>query len=128
MLQELITGPSGEDGTYLGRGPEKYFLYEIVANKGNKKKLIEMEAFTSTLGLLTYSVTDLSALCSCIPFVAFPQVPGLLIVDTYLDLLTNIILLIERSIKNFDPITYRLNGLQMQCMLSSFYTFMKTGV
>jgi len=33
FVKELITGPSGEDGTYLGRGPEKYFLYEIVANK-----------------------------------------------------------------------------------------------
>ena len=41
FLQELIYGPfqQGSDNEqlgnwpYVGRGPEKYFLYEIVANK-----------------------------------------------------------------------------------------------
>ena len=26
-------GDTGDDWPYVGRGPEKYFLYEIVANK-----------------------------------------------------------------------------------------------
>ena len=29
----MISGPFGPNETYLGRGPEKHFLYEIVANK-----------------------------------------------------------------------------------------------
>uniref|UniRef100_A0A0K2UFL3 HD/PDEase domain-containing protein n=1 Tax=Lepeophtheirus salmonis TaxID=72036 RepID=A0A0K2UFL3_LEPSM len=34
FIKEAIGGPLGDDGrTYKGRGPEKYFLYEIVANK-----------------------------------------------------------------------------------------------
>lgn len=39
FVKEMIFGPfqRGEAGTgswpYLGRGPEHYFLYEIVANK-----------------------------------------------------------------------------------------------
>ena len=38
FFQELIYGPfqkGSDDGKwpYVGRGPEKYFLYEIVANK-----------------------------------------------------------------------------------------------
>ena len=33
FIKELIYGPLGLNGTYLGRGPNKHFLYEIVANK-----------------------------------------------------------------------------------------------
>jgi len=33
FIKELIYGPLGEKGEYVGRGPEKQFLYEIVANK-----------------------------------------------------------------------------------------------
>ena len=32
----------------------------------------EVEAFTYTLGLLTYLLTHLSAKCSCIPFETYP--------------------------------------------------------
>ena len=33
FIKELIYGPLGDKNTYIGRGPEKHFLYEIVANK-----------------------------------------------------------------------------------------------
>jgi len=33
FIKELIYGPLEENGSYIGRGPEKHFLYEIVANK-----------------------------------------------------------------------------------------------
>ena len=36
------------------------------------KASIEMEAYTYNLGLLTHSITDMSAKCSCIQFDAFP--------------------------------------------------------
>ena len=52
----------------------------------------KMEANTSTLGTLTYSLTlsltDLSAQCSCIPFEAYPPGPGLVFI--YLEIINYI--------------------------------------
>ena len=43
-----------------------------------------MEAYTSTLGQLTDSLTHLSAYCSCIHFEACPRVPDLLQILAFL--------------------------------------------
>ncbi|QQP35031.1 SAM domain and HD domain-containing protein 1, partial [Caligus rogercresseyi] len=49
FIKEAIGGPMGasdnkteEQNKYLGRGPEKYFLYEIVANKKTGMYVINM--------------------------------------------------------------------------------------
>ena len=59
MYQELIYGPfqQGSDD-YIGRGKEKFFLYEIVANKTNSIDVdkVEFDESKSVIMIIIFAV------------------------------------------------------------------------
>ena len=74
-------------------------------------KFIHLPSVYSLTLLLTHSLTHLSAYCSCIPFEACPQVPGLFFIIYYF-----MIKVVECSAKD----TYNINGVFKVAKKNSF--------